>query len=72
MEAPEESDITIPLKPVASPSRESTVSVPQPLGTTDPVKEKPSTVEPPADTVKPAEAASPPETPTIEAPSTLN
>ena len=65
--------MTIPDKPVGSPEfiAKSTI-VPQPGPKLAPVKEKPSTVEPPADTTKPAEPASPPDPPDAVAPSMSN
>jgi hypothetical protein len=68
----EESDTIMPLSPAASPSSSSTVSTPHPAGIVPPVKEKPKTVVWLDETVKPYDSASPPETPLIVAPSTLN
>ena len=53
------SEITIPLKPEASPFKERVVNVPHPAGITPPVNEKPKTVEPPAETVKSFASADP-------------
>ena len=60
--------LALETNPEASPWSESSVSVPHPAGMVEPVNEKPRTVEPPADTVKPADAASPPAAPDTVAP----
>ena len=60
----------MPDRPEASPFKERLVSVPHPGAILAPVKEKPNTVEPPAETVKPELDASPPDAPETVAPST--
>ena len=72
IELPDASETTIPLNPVASPSKVSVVKIPQPAGTVEPVKEKPKTVVADEETVNPAAAASPPLAPVTDAPSTVN
>ena len=68
----EESDNTIPDKPVGAPAKANSVSTPEPAAIVAPVNENPRAVEPPADTVNPALAAAPPDAPVIVVPSILN
>ena len=62
----------MPVNPEGSPPRSKVTSVPHPAGIVAPLNENPSTVPPPAETVNPADAASPPDAPETEVPSTSN
>ena len=59
-------------KAEASPSISKFTRVPDPAGITEPVNEKPKTVDALAETVKPFATASPPVAPRSETPSTSN
>ncbi len=65
------SEIIMPERPMASPSRDNSTIVPQPL-IVAPAKENPSTMVSLADIVKPCASDLPPEAFRTVAPSTLN
>ena len=72
IELPDASETTIPLNPVASPSKDNSTNVPQLAGITPPVILKPRTVEPPEEIINPLDVASPPDASRTVAPSTVN
>ena len=69
--SPDGSEIIMLERPMASPCRDNSTIVPQPVKVA-PAKENPSTMVSLADIVKPCDSDSPPEALTTVAPSTVN